>query len=105
MCIYIYIYIYVYKCRTNAVWEYRLFSCTRIAASEQEEGKVVKLHVVETEWEVKNIQKNFHDVPEKGRRGAGVETKRHVTFFREQIELRLDHKVIVWSGVAMYLLS
>ena len=36
---------------------------------EQEEGKGVNLHVVETEWEVKKFHKLFHDILERGGRG------------------------------------
>ena len=82
-----------YSAVNSEVWEYRLFSalfsCTIIEASEREEGKGVSLHVVKTEWEVKNFHTNFYDVLETG----GVETKRHMTFFREQIELRVAPKI------------
>ena len=58
-----------------------------IKASEQEEGKGVNLHVVETKWEVKFLIKlSWHLWREKGE--VGVQTKRHMTFFREKIELR-----------------
>ena len=51
--------------------------------------KGVNLHVVETKWEAKNFHKNFHNVLE---RGGCVEIKHHITYFREQIELRLAPK-------------
>ena len=61
-------------------------------ASEQEEGEGVNLHVVETEWEVKNFHKHFH-VFEKG--GVGRErNKTYMMFFCEQIELRMAPKFI-----------
>ena len=77
------IYIYIIVNTTNfAVWECRLFSavCAMIEVSEQEEGKWVNLHVVETEWEVKNSHKYFHKVLEKRGEGRGVETKRNICF-------------------------
>ena len=42
--------------------------------------------------EVKNFHKNFHDVLE---RGVGVEIKCHITFFHEQIKLRVAPKTEV----------
>ena len=59
---------------------------------------LVNLHVVETKWEAKHFHKSFHDILEKGGR---VEIKRHITYFREQIELRLAPKKEVekpWVG-------
>ena len=72
--------------------------------SEREEGKGVNLDVVETEWEVKN----FHDILERGRGGGefGVETERYMTFFREQIKLRVAlsmHDFCI-QGNAIYLI-
>ena len=46
-----------------------------IKASKQEEGKRVNLHVMETEQEVKNFHKNFHDILERAKMGVGVKTK------------------------------
>ena len=63
---------------------------------EASKRKAKELHVMETEWEVKYCPKNFHDVLERGNDeggGLGVETKRHMTFFREQIELRVVPKI------------
>ena len=69
--------------------EYRLFSelssCLMIEVSDQEDAKWVNLHVVETEWEVKNFHKNFHEFLKGGgggRRGRNI----------EQIELRVTPK-------------
>ena len=44
---------------------------------------------METKWEAKNSHKNFNDVFE---RGIGVELKRHITYFRDQIKLRVGPK-------------
>ena len=60
----------------------------------------VNLHVMETNWGAKHFHKNFHDVLEKGG-GVGVEIKRHIIYFREQIELRVAPKKEVekpWVG-------
>ena len=68
-------------------WEYRLFSALSsykmIEESECEESKGVVLHVVETEWEVNRVSNCHINTLDRGR------NKRHMTFFHEQIELRV----------------
>ena len=61
--------------------------------------KGVNLHAVENKWEAKYLYKKFYDILEKG--WVGIEIKCHITWFREQIELRVAPKREVekpWVG-------
>ena len=76
----------------DGCFEYRLFSTLSSCI-----WNGVSLHVAETKWEAKNFHKSVHYLE----RGVGVEIKRHITYFHEQIQLRVAPKKEVekpWVG-------
>ena len=52
------------------------------------QSKLVNLHVAETEWEVKNFHKNFHDILERGWGGGGGRGRN-----------KMSYDILLWTNL------